>query len=222
MSDVQNIHSDQIISAEDMRRVLQRLTPKGWEYALNELGRVEPALAAFCHSAAQSLVMILQRLGCPVDSDNEAQGHLLFSMVAVHVATRIAHRRLLDPFLPREEKKSVEAKLLEEPSGAKLAVFSPFVSNEDGMRWMELLLKEKPLDVAMNLADAEPAVVGIAVHLCNRTRDRLMLLGASPEVAEEAANKTLLAGTLCADLIRQGYAQRSAGVDEKTEGAHAK
>ena len=72
---------------------------------------------------------------------------------------------------------------------------------------MAEIVDDDPIALAGTLADIEPGVVGVAVHIADKTRDRLIAMGASVEIADAAAGKTLLAGVVTAELLRRGHAQ---------------
>lgn len=200
--------TDQLVHAEDVRRVMQRLNGDSWRHALRELERSEPALASYLSTAAETLVMSLYRIGYPNEHITEARQYLLHAAIVVHVVTRTAYRQLLADFLPLDNEQSVRNKLLQANADDNAVTFDPVVTNDDGIRVMRQLLKEPVIDLASRLADHEPAITGVAVHVSNRTRDRLTLLGASPEVAEAGANSALQAGVMCAELLRQGHSKR--------------
>jgi len=104
--------TDQIVSAEDVRLVMQRLSGTGWRHALKELERMEPSLAAYISTAGNAAKMSLHGVGYSNAQAHEFEQYFLHSLVVIHVLTRIAHRRLLDDFLPADDKLlgSVEGK----------------------------------------------------------------------------------------------------------------
>jgi hypothetical protein len=95
--------SDQIVLAQDARLVMQRLNGDGWKQAMRELERLEPALAAYITTAADTIGMALHRVGYSNDQLGETQQFLLHALLGVHVLTRSAHRRLLNDFLPSDD-----------------------------------------------------------------------------------------------------------------------
>src|SRR5438093_13511876 len=80
------------------------------------------------------------------------------------------------------------------------------VSVANGVAWMNELVIEQPLDLASRLAEFEPAVIGCAVRLADQAKQRLLRVGASPDIAELASWDVLRAGVICFELHRRGHA----------------
>ena len=87
----------------------------------------------------------------------------------------------------------------------KIMAMDGVVSISDGIAWMTELVKEIPLDLAARLAEYEPAVVGVAVRLADQARHRLLGRGVPSLAADEAADKVLIAGMVCMELMRRGH-----------------
>jgi hypothetical protein len=89
----------------------------------------------------------------------------------------------------------------------KIMAMDGVVSIADGITWMTELVKEIPLDLAARLAEFEPAVVGACVRLADQTRQLLLRRGVPAPVADEAADKVLIAGMVSMELMRRGHAK---------------
>ena len=81
------------------------------------------------------------------------------------------------------------------------------VTNEDGIRWLEELLRDRTEVLVDRLVLAEPAVAGLALRMASRTRQTLLTQGVSLQLAAYAEKQVLLSGVVCAQLMRFGHRQ---------------
>jgi hypothetical protein len=81
------------------------------------------------------------------------------------------------------------------------------VTYPDALRWVEPLIKAKPDDVIDHAIDVEPAVLGVAANIAERTCERLEKYGINEQHRAYVFKQCTLAGAIAIELMRRGNAQ---------------
>lgn len=95
------------------------------------------------------------------------------------------------------------------------------VTFSDAEKWARELYAALPNDLAADLVQVEPAIVGTAMNLAGRVHTRLLIRKVDERLAADIANQAMRIGLICAEMTRRGYRKLSEIPEEAADNGGA-
>src|SRR5690349_14749455 len=90
------------------------------------------------------------------------------------------------------------------------------------VNWCKELLKRPVDDLATELLEREPYVVGVALHAAYEVRELLEGAGVEDKLVLKVTQEIIRSGAVCCELTRRGYGELLRGLIEPAEEAGGK
>jgi ABC-type cobalamin transport system permease subunit len=94
--------SDQTVLGADMYLLMQSLSGQQWRQALLELNELEPAVARYITTAAETVERNLTAHDCSAEAIQTTQQFVQYALVLVAIAVRDGQRTLMAEWLPQD------------------------------------------------------------------------------------------------------------------------